>query len=194
MRNTTTTEAESGQVGIGTLIVFIAMVLVAAIAAAVLVNTAGFLQSQAEQTGQEATAQVSDRMQIQSVYAPNDGSVTPGSGSYYNITVSKAPGAGDINIQEATLEFSGAGNTTTVSLNGSDVNSITELTGSSGDKVLEDSEDRYAIELGVGGDIPSLSAGETAEITIVTASGAQTTAFLSAPETLDSNEDVLLAR
>lgn len=55
---------ERGQVGIGTLIVFISMVLVASIATGVLINTAGFLQSTSEQTGEEAVSGVVDRVQV----------------------------------------------------------------------------------------------------------------------------------
>jgi flagellin FlaB len=90
-----------GQVGIGTLIVFIAMVLVAAIAAGVLVNTAGFLQESAEQTGQEAQGEVSDRLDVVNAYTE----VSSGSTDKVNITVRKASGSGNINLTASTVQW-----------------------------------------------------------------------------------------
>jgi len=48
-----------GEMGIGTLVLFIAMILVAAIAAGVLIQTATNLQSRALETGKRSTQQVS---------------------------------------------------------------------------------------------------------------------------------------
>src|SRR6056297_303531 len=92
-------EDERGQVGIGTLIVFIAMVLVAAIAAGVLINTAGFLQSKGQATGEEASAQVSNRIDVVSAYGNVNDSVSGLSTEvvdYTNLTVRQAAGADNI--------------------------------------------------------------------------------------------------
>lgn len=57
-------EKDVGAIGIGAMIVFIAMVLVAGIAASVLVQTANNLQMQAMSTGQETIAEVSTGVSV----------------------------------------------------------------------------------------------------------------------------------
>ncbi|WP_280587199.1 archaellin/type IV pilin N-terminal domain-containing protein [Halorubrum sp. Boch-26] len=97
---------DRGQVGIGTLIVFIAMVLVAAIAAGVLINTAGFLQSQAEATGQESTDLVSERIDVTSEVGIV-GNNSTGELKAIKITVSGAAGADQIDLSESTIQAVG---------------------------------------------------------------------------------------
>ncbi|MFC7073708.1 archaellin/type IV pilin N-terminal domain-containing protein [Halovenus rubra] len=96
------TDRSRAQVGIGTLIVFIAMVLVAAIAAGVLINTAGFLQTQAEDTGTESTSQVADNLKVITEVGNVSGSDQINS---VRLGVQPAAGAGDVNLAQLTLQW-----------------------------------------------------------------------------------------
>ena len=103
-----TNNEDRGQVGIGTLIVFIAMVLVAAIAAGVLINTAGFLQTQAEATGEESTDLVSERINVNSEVGIV-GDNTAGTLDEIRLSVTGAPGAGQIDLSDSTIQAVGPG-------------------------------------------------------------------------------------
>jgi len=101
-----TNNEDRGQVGIGTLIVFIAMVLVAAIAAGVLINTAGFLQSQAEATGQESTDLVSERIDVSSEVGIV-GNASSGELNAIRLGVAGSAGSDQIDLSETTIQAVG---------------------------------------------------------------------------------------
>ncbi len=90
------------QAGIGTLIIFIAMVLVAAVAAAVLISTSGILQQKAQKTGSEAIAEVSANVKVLSMVGDRTASKNDYF-EYVNITLETAAGAGRIDMKQFKL-------------------------------------------------------------------------------------------
>jgi flagellin FlaB len=59
---------ESGSIGIGAMIVFIALILVAAVASTVIIKTAEELQDRAEKTGDDTRDQISGKLIVTDVY------------------------------------------------------------------------------------------------------------------------------
>jgi flagellin FlaB len=95
-------EEDIGSIGIGAMIVFIAMVLVAGIAASVLIQTSTQLESQAMATGQETTAEVSSGLEVVNVDGVKNGSAI----TLLAITVRPRAGSADIDLAQTVIEIS----------------------------------------------------------------------------------------
>ena len=95
-------EKDVGSIGIGAMIVFIAMVLVAGIAASVLIQTSTNLESQALATGQETTHEVSTGIDVVNIEGHN----SSGSIDYLAIVVRPRAGSADIDLGQAVIEIS----------------------------------------------------------------------------------------
>jgi flagellin-like protein len=186
---------ERGQVGIGTLIVFIAMVLVAAIAAGVLINTAGFLQSKGEATGQESTSQVVNRLEITSV----TGIVSSGEIEKVKMTVTQAPGAENIDLEQVTVQWvgpSGSHDIVHSSLSGDATFSVEKFKDSDDSSpVVNDPDDRLVMKFDLtaaGASYSKLGGGDTVRVQMSPASGTVTTTTLVVPESLEGENAVTL--
>ena len=95
-------EDDIGDMGIGAMIVFIAMVLVAGIAASVLIQTANRLEIQAMKTGQQTTNEVATGIGIEAI----TGAVAAGAIDDITITVSPRSGSMDVDLSNTVVEIS----------------------------------------------------------------------------------------
>jgi flagellin-like protein len=197
-----------GQVGIGTLIVFIAMVLVAAIAAGVLVNTAGYLQASAESAGSQSADQLTNRLQVETTVGdPVDTTAVPREIATVKMVVKQAPGSDNVDLRTVTAQW--VDDQATFDIVHADayvdgqgdaefaVNSVRDDDNSVEDSaVLNDQTDRAMLtfDLGSGsGQLDTtLSAGTSATVKLNTQGGGVTTHRLVVPETLSAKSAVAL--
>jgi flagellin FlaB len=176
----TTDDTDRGQVGIGTLIIFIALVLVAAVAAGVLVNTSGELQSRASDTGDDAQAQVSNQIDVVSATAKdtNDPSEDV---EEVTLVVKKSPGSDPIDLTAATIEYTSDSSSKT--LTDSDF-TVSGIDGAG--TTLENAGERAEITIDLAGTsgLSALGEGQSAQLEIVDQSGASTVYGVNVPNVL----------
>jgi len=99
-------EKDVGSIGIGAMIVFIAMVLVAGIAASVLISTSTSLEMQALKTGQESIAEVASGIKIEGV----EGSQASQLITKMAIEIAPRAGSPDVDLSQAIIEISDSSN------------------------------------------------------------------------------------
>ena len=112
--NTSIKKDEEAAVGIGTLIVFIAMILVAAVAASVIIQTAENLQQRAYAVGKQTIRDVSSGLQVIDVSGYTD--VNKTKIQYLAIAISPRAGSLDIDLNR-TLLYLKLNNFSVLSLN-----------------------------------------------------------------------------
>ncbi len=103
-----------GSIGIGAMIVFIALILVAAVASTIIIKTAEELQQNAENTSSDTRQQISGKVSIADVYvkttvdtddADGDADVTTGVDDVATFEVIARVSSGSLNVQEGDITY-----------------------------------------------------------------------------------------
>ncbi len=97
-----------GTTGLGVLILMISVILTAVIAAGIIIDATGHLQSTAQATGGESKAEISDRLSVLATSAEvisGDNASDPNQVGAVNLTVYRTPSAGHIDLQEVTIQY-----------------------------------------------------------------------------------------
>ena len=117
-----------GAIGIGAMIVFIAMVLVAGIAASVLIQTSTKLETQALATGAETTEEVSGGIAVDDITGHVDTDI-----DMLAITVRVRAGSPDIDLNHTILELSNGSKKVILSYDYTDANHFDDSVDSDAD-------------------------------------------------------------
>ena len=110
-------EEDVGDIGIGAMIVFIAMVLVAGIAASVLIQTSTKLETQVIKTGRETLAEAASGLKIEYIEGIASGKITK-----LAIEATARAGATAIDLSQVVIEISNSTAKYLLRYNGSAVN------------------------------------------------------------------------
>ncbi|ELZ71645.1 flagellin [Haloferax sp. Atlit-10N] len=200
---------DRGQVGIGTLIVFIAMVLVAAIAAGVLVNTAGFLQATAEDAGQQSVNKVTNRVDVVNAHGLVNQSGEERTVDQVFLTVRLAAGSGSVSLEDTTVKYLSETTARTLTYNDTVNNADTAdpanlttgnnftagvLEDSDGSfEVLNEQSDRAEIVINTstveGTSANGTATGQTVKLDITSRNGGTTQVILTMPQQLAGKDD-----
>tara|TARA_B000000532_G_scaffold181382_1_gene147705 strand:+ start:1057 stop:1632 length:576 start_codon:yes stop_codon:yes gene_type:complete len=138
-----------GSIGIGAMIVFIALILVAAVASAVIIQTGEKLQQNAQQSGSDTQQEISGKISIITVWVGDQG--TAGA-EEITMVFELAPGSepiADTAVHWAVICDDGAG---TPSVVDGDLSAATELDGATAVAQFDPGE-TYMIDLVVGGGV-----------------------------------------
>ncbi|MHB8587132.1 MAG: archaellin/type IV pilin N-terminal domain-containing protein [Thermoplasmatota archaeon] len=191
---------DEAEVGIGTLVVFIAMVLVAAVAAAVLINTSGLLQARASATGKQATQSVTSNLMVLSIYGQRNNTLSS-SVDVLKFDIGLAAGAPAVDITKLVIRYSDGSNVVDYTYSGtktfaySYVRDVSTGAADTSNKVMTMGD---VVEFAVGYNettaadhLPTELAPRTpVEVTFIPETGGQVPADFTTPPTYGSSENI----
>jgi flagellin-like protein len=193
---------DRGQVGIGTLVVFIAMVLVAAVAAGVLINTAASLQATAEDVGRQSVDRVVNGVEVAGatghVTGQADDGVPNRTVDTVRLWIRPRAAAGDVNVSDLTVKWVGPHAAETLTFGGSaaaapstgdayETFNASQSLGD-GDLLLETGEEfvlylnASRIEGGESGPVRTLERGDEVTVEMTVSGGSTSVAYLRVPD------------
>lgn len=113
-------KSKKGAQGIGTLIIFIAMILVAAVAAGVLIQTASSLQSKSLDVGRQSQEKITTDIEVVQVFASgtNDSTITRDTDKFV-LVVRLGSGSSAIKLSDILMRLDTQGGTQSLTYSGS---------------------------------------------------------------------------